>query len=283
MRRSRQFDDTIIEQIRSGEESGHIGDSLSRLVQQLTRELEFKSKIKSAMMYPVMICIVMIAVLWVMMTLVVPSLAGTLLSMGGELPLITRIVIGISNIMSAATPYTVILVVLSVMAYRMAVRIPDVRLTVDGCKLKLPIIGTMLEKIELARAARNLSALLESGIPLCSALGITQKAAKNRQTAVWFLNACRFVEMSGMNLAAALSKSGRFPAKFLQLVEVGINSGQICEILNRVAEQYEKEVDTALKRVTSLIEPLMIVFVGLIAGTVVISIFLPMFSISDML
>jgi len=93
--------------------------------------------------------------------------------------------------------------------------------------------------------------------------------------------ACRLVEISGMNLAAALSKAGSFPALMLQLIEVGINSGQVCDVLDKISEQYEKEVDTSLKRITSLIEPIMIIVIGIIVGVVVISIMLPMFSLTD--
>ena len=114
---SGQFDNATVEQIKAGEESGSILDTLSRLMAQYEREIEFKSKIKSAMMYPIIICVVMVVVLWVMMTLVVPSLAETLISMGGELPLITKIVIGASNGMAVMTPYLIVFIIASVIAY----------------------------------------------------------------------------------------------------------------------------------------------------------------------
>ena len=141
----------------------------------------------------------------------------------------------------------------------------------------------MLEKIELSRFCRNLSAMQKSGIALVGSLKTVQAAIKNTKISMAVEKATRLVEISGMNLSNALAKAGSFPAMMLQLIEVGINSGQICEVLDKIAIQYEKDVDVGLKRVTSLIEPAMIVVVGLLAGTVVISIFLPMFSLADSL
>ena len=281
MQRSGQFDNAVVRQVNAGEESGNMSDTLARLTGQTEREIEFSGKIKNAMMYPIMICIVMIVVLWVLMTMVVPSLAQTLISMGGELPLITKIVIGVSSFMSKAALYIFIIGIALVAAYRMALRDKGFKLKNDTFKLKIPIVGNMLEKIELSRFCRNLSAMQKSGISLVHSLKIVVEAVKNKKIAEAVQKSCRLVEMTGMNLSAALAKSGDFPAMMLQLIEVGIDSGGICNVLDRIAEQYEKEVDTGLKRITSLIEPAMIVVVGLLAGTVVISIFLPMMSIAD--
>lgn len=281
MKKTSYFDEATVEQINAGEESGNINETIARLIKQMERDMEFKSKLKNAMIYPVIICIVMVAVLWVMMTMVVPSLADTLVSMGGELPLITEIVIAVSHAMKAATPYMVLCLLVLVVAYKFAVRHRPFKLVVDTYKLKIPIAGGMLEKIELSRFAKNLSAMQKSGITLVRSLNIVNAAVKNVFLAQKIEKACRLVELSGMNLATALSKSGNFPKMMLQLIEVGINAGQITDVLDRISVQYENEVDVLLKRVTSLIEPIMIVFVGLLAGTVVISIFLPMFSLMD--
>ena len=283
MRKSGQFDVAMVQQINSGEEAGNICDTLVRLTEQIDREIEFKSKIKSAMMYPIIICVVMVIVLWVMMTLVVPSLADTLISMGGELPLITKLVISASNLMAASTPYLIIGIILLVIGYKVAVTNTDFKLKIDSLKLRIPIVGKMIEKIELSRFCRNLSAMQKSGIALVGSLKTVQTAIKNAEISKYVEKAATLVEISGMNLSNALAKAGSFPAMMLQLIDVGINSGQICEVLDNIAVQYEKDVDVGLKRVTSLIEPIMIVVVGLLAGTVVISIFLPMFSMTDSL
>ena len=280
-RKTNQFDEAIVEQITAGEESGTINNALNRIVAQMEREIEFKGKIKSAMMYPIIICVVMVIVLWVLMTVVVPSLANTLVSMGGELPLITKVVIGVSDFMAKSTPYLITGLILAVIAYRIAVKNKKIKLYIDSYKLRIPIIGKMLEKIELSRFCSNLSAMQKSGITLVSSLKIVKAAIKNQRIASYVEKACTLVEISGMNLSTALSKAGTFPSMMLQLIEVGIESGQITEVLDRISLQYEKETDVSLKRLTSLIEPIMIVVVGLLAGVVVISILLPMFALTD--
>lgn len=283
MRKTGQFDTSMVQQINAGEEAGNIDETLERLTDQIEHEIEFKGKIKSAMMYPIIICVVMVIVLWVMMTLVVPSLAETLISMGGELPLITKIVIGASEFMAASTPYIILLTIALIIGYRIMLRNKSIKLKIDGYKLKIPIVGGMIEKIELSKFCRNLSAMQQSGIALVGSLKTVQSAIKNEEIARAVKKAARLVEISGMNLSNALAKAGSFPAMMLQLIDVGINSGQVCEVLDKIAVRYEKDVDVGLKRITSLIEPILIVVVGLLAGTVVISIFLPMFSMTDSL
>ena len=201
--------------------------------------------------------------------------------MGGELPLITKAVIGVSNFMSASSPYLLALALLVVIGYKTAVKNPKIRSMSDAYKLKIPVIGKMLEKIELSRFCTNLSAMQSSGIPLAVSLKTVAEAVKNKKIANEIEKATRLVEISGMNLGAALSRAGSFPQMMIQLIEVGIESGQIGPVLDRISLQYEKETDAALKQITSLIEPIMIIVVGILAGTVVISIMLPMFSLTD--
>ncbi len=280
MKKSEMFPYASIEQIRAGEESGTVTAALKRLIIQTEKELEFTAKLRNAMVYPIVICIVMVAVLWVLMTVVVPSLSATLIGMGGELPLITRIVINLSEFMSKASPYFIVLIVGSIIAYKILIRNSDIKYMVDTNKLKIPLVGSMLEKIELSRFCRNLSAMQASRITLVRSIKIVDATVKNTNISQAIKKASRLIEISGMGLGTALSKSGNFPSLMLQLIEVGISSGQICNVLDKIAQQYEKEVDASLKWITSLIEPIMIIAVGLIAGTVVVSIFIPMFSIA---
>lgn len=281
MKKSNQFDDALVKQINAGEEAGNINDTLKRVIAQMEREIAFKGKIKGAMIYPIMICIVMVIVLVVMMTMVVPTLAETLVSMGGELPMITKIVIGVSNFMTKTMPYFITLVIAAFIGYRIMIKDKNIKQYIDTYKLKIPIVGKMLEKIELSRFCRNLSAMQKSGISLVSSLKIVTTAVKNQCIAANIEKACKLVEISGMNLAEALRKSGNFPETMTRLIEVGINSGQICQVLDKISLRYEDEVDASLKKITSLLEPVMIVFVGIIAGVVVISVFIPMWNVVD--
>ena len=281
IKRSEQFEDATVEQLKAGEEAGNINETIVRLIHHYERELEFKGKIKNAMIYPIIISLVMVAVLWVMTAVVVPTLAETLISMGGELPLITRIVIGVSGFVSKSTPYMIILTVALIIGWKALLKNNEIKLAVDSRMLKIPIIGAMLEKIELSRFCRNLSAMQKSGISLVSSLKIVSAAVKNKKIANSVNKAAKLVEISGINLATALGKAGRFPPMMLQLFEIGVDSGKITDVLDKTAERYEREIDGSLKRITALVEPAMIIIVGLLAGTVVISIFLPMFSIVD--
>ena len=276
-----QIETAIYEQIKAGEESGRMNETLSRVIAQLERDKEFRGKVKSAMMYPVIICVVMAVVLWVMMTMVVPKLAATLVSMGGELPLVTKIVIGTSNLMKKATPFLILAAAAAVVLYRIMVKNPDIRIKVDSVILKIPIVGEMIEKTELSRLCQNLSAMQESGITLVSSLNIVKQTVKNTYIMTALDKARRLIEVSGINLAVALSRVGSFPQMMIQMLEVGINTGKITDVLDKLSERYETEVDTGLKRITSLIEPILIVVVGLLAGTVVVAIFIPMWQITD--
>lgn len=278
-----QFDEAIAKQIAAGEESGDVVETIARIVSQMERDAEFKAKIKSAMIYPVIICVVMIVVLWVMMTVVVPTLAETLISMGGELPLITKMVIGASSFMKSATPFLIIFIIAAIIGYKMGRRNDDFKYETDKLKLRIPIIGSMIEKIEFSKFCRNLSAMQKSGITLVSSLKTVEAAIKNSKIAKEIDKACRLVEISGMNLSAALSKSGKFPSLMLQLIEIGISSGQICDVLDRIATQYEKETNETLKRITGMLEPAMIIITGCAVGIIVVSIMLPMFSMTDVI
>jgi len=141
----------------------------------------------------------------------------------------------------------------------------------------------MIEKIELSKFCRNLSAMQKSGITLVSSLKTVETAVKNSKIAKEIDKACRLVEISGMNLSVALSKTGNFPPLMLQLIEIGISSGQICDVLDRIALQYEKETNESLKRLTGLLEPSMIVISGCAVGLIVVSLMLPMFSMTDVI
>lgn len=275
------FDVSTIKQLEAGEQSGNVPEALERLVKQYERDLEFSGKIKNAMIYPCLILSVMVIVLWVLMTMVVPALSATLISLGGELPAITQIVIAVSGFVKASTPYMIVGVITAVIMYKKMMKQKHFKLTVDTFKLRLPIIGSMLMKIEMSRFCRNLSAIQDSGIALVPSLAVTQSAIKNGKLKAATEKASKLVEMSGESLSSALAKTRSFPPLMIQLIEVGVNAGRITGILNKIAAQYEKEVDASIKKITGLIEPIMIILVGLLAGTVVMAMYLPILSLVD--
>lgn len=275
------FGQSDIMQLKAGEESGNVPYTLTQLVIRYTREIEFANKIKAALTYPIIIMIVMFIVLWVLMTMVVPMLAQTLLGLGGEIPVITRLVIAVSEFMRYSTPFIFFGGFVTVLAYKKFMQDESISRKVDELKLKIPIVGTVLTKIEMSKFCRNLSSIQKSGIALVPSLIATGASIKNRYFKNALVKATRLVEISGINLSTALSKSGKFPVMMEQLIEIGISAGRITETLDKIADQYEKEVDFSIKKMASLMEPIMIIIVGLMAGTVVMSVFLPILSITD--
>ena len=281
METTKQFSITTVQQVKSGEDSGNVPQILNRISTEIAREMEFKKKIKGAMTYPIIICVVMTVVLWVLMTIVVPSISKTIIGLGGELPIITKIVIAVSNAMTKATPIVIVLAILGVILYKYMCRNKIFKYSVDKAKIQLPIFGKIIEKLELSRFCKSLAAMQESGIPLVRSLNITQNALKNTYIKRMIEKSARLVEVSGLNLSLALAKGGKFPELMIQLIEVGVNTGKTDEVLNRISNQYEKEIDNSIKKITTMIEPLMIIVVGALAGTVVISMFLPLMSVMD--
>lgn len=281
METTKQFSITVTQQVKSGEDSGNVPRTLKRISDEIIREMEFKKKIKGAMIYPIIICVVMTAVLWVLMTLVVPTISKTIMGLGGELPAITKIVIAVSNIMTKATPFIILTAILSVFVYKYMCRNKAFKYRIDKFKITMPIFGKIIEKIELSRFCKSLSAMQESGIPLVRSLHITQNALKNTYIKKMVEKSARLVEISGLNLSLALAKGGKFPELMIQLIEVGVNTGKTDEVLNRICNQYEKEIDTSIKKITTLIEPIMMIVVGALAGTIVLSMMLPLMTICD--
>lgn len=281
MEKTKQFTLPIIQQVKSGEDSGNVPQTLNRISAELARDMEFKKKIKGAMTYPIIICVVMIMVLWVLLTFVVPNISKTIIGLGGELPLITKIVIAVSNIISTATPFIIISIAFAAFLYKYLCRNKIFKYNMDKTKIQMPMFGKLIEKLELSRFCKSLASMQESGITLVRSLNITQNALKNTYIKKMVEKSARLVEVSGLNLSLALAKGGKFPELMIQLIDVGVNTGRTDEVLNRIANQYEKDIDSSIKKITSLIEPLMIVIVGTLAGTVVVSMFLPLMAVMD--
>ena len=281
MEKTKQFTIPVIQQVKSGEDSGNVPQTLNRISAEFTRDIEFKKKIKGAMTYPIIVCTVMIMVLWVLLTFVVPNISKTIIGLGGELPTVTKIVISVSNAMAIATPFIVLSVVLAAPLYKYLCRNKIFKYNVDKAKIQMPVFGKLIEKLELSRFCKSLASMQESGITLVRSLNITQNALKNTYIKKMVEKSARLVEVSGLNLSLALAKGGEFPELMIQLIEVGVNTGKTDVVLSRIANQYEREIDNSIKKITSIIEPLMIMVVGSLAGMVVIAMFLPLMSIMD--
>lgn len=280
--KSKYVPESLTHQIKAGIDSGDVSSALSRIVITLEQELDLQSKVVTASIYPAFIGIVMVVVMFVLMVMVVPSMAGQLVSMGGEMPGITLFVLDISDFLSNYVIHMVVGTLFIVAVYKIAIKKVGVfRLFMAKVKLKMPIIGDLLLKLDLSKFCRGLSSLQSCGITLSKSLQITNKVLVNDLMAKKVAELAELVEIHGMDLSSAMAKVGGFPQLMTQLVLVGVSSGNLTEVLDKIADQYEKDVDALIKRATSMLEPLMIVIIGVCVGTVVISMFLPMFSLLD--
>lgn len=277
-RHPQTFPPLMLSIVRVGESGGFLGGALSSIAESYRREAELQNKIRAAVTYPIIVLIIAIIGVLVMVTFVVPIFADMFAGLGSELPLPTQILVTLSNNMWWVLPALAIIVLAAVIWWRANKHTEQVRRTLDPIKLKLPVFGKLTTKIAVARFARNLSMMLQAGVPIIQALGIVGQASNN-----WKIEqAVRDVQESirqGRSFSAPLAKAEVFPAMVPQMVSVGEESGTLTEMLTSIADFYEDEVETATSQLSSTIEPLLIVGLGIIIGGMVISLYLPIFTL----
>ncbi|MET0811890.1 MAG: type II secretion system F family protein [Microbacterium sp.] len=272
------FPPLMISLVRVGEAGGFLGQSLSAVAKAYESESELVDKVRAATTYPIIVlCIALLAVIG-MVTFIVPIFEQMFHSLGGELPLPTQILVTISHNMIWILP---LLIVLTAVAWVWWVRnrhTEAVRRFVDPIKLRMPIFGKLATKIAVARFSRNLSMMLNAGVPLLQALQIVGQASNNwaiEQAVVRVQESVR----DGKSFAAPLAKAGVFPPMVSQMVSVGEESGTLPAMLESIADFYEAEVVTATEQLTSTIEPILIVILGVVIGGMVLSLYMPIFSL----
>ncbi len=267
--------------VRAGEAGGMLGDILKRLADYQERQANLQRRIRGALAYPAVVLLVTAGALAALMTFVVPTFASMLTDLGAALPASTRLVIQASEIvrrfwMPALASFAGILIWF-VLSYR---RSPAFRLQLDTLLLRLPVLGDLARKSAIARFSRTLGALLTGGVPLPAALEITAETAGNGAVEAALLQTLEAVK-AGNTISSRLARAGLFPAMVVQMVSVGERTGGLAEMLTRISDYYEVEVDTALGTVTSLIEPVLIVLMGIAVAAVLIAMYLPMFEITQ--
>lgn len=271
------FDHLYVSMIRAGEVGGSIDTVLKSTADQLEKQVELNRKVRGAMTYPIVVVAVIAIIFLVMMTVVVPVFKKLFKSLGGQLPLPTRIVISISNVLlSWELLLVIVVVVLGVIGFRRWIATESGRLRWDSFKMKPPIFGDLAHKAALSRFASTLSSLLSAGVPAMEALDIVASAAGN----VVVSNATLEVKSAireGRSFADPMRDNDVFPTLVVQMVEVGEQTGALDEMLQRVADFYMAEVDQTVDNLTSILEPFLIVIMGAVVGTIIISLYLPMF------
>jgi len=270
------FDDLFVNMVAAGEVAGILDSILHRLAGYMEKAMRLKSKIKGAMIYPVTIITVAVGVTAVLLVFVIPVFAQLFESFGQALPAPTQFVINLSAVTVAYAQYIFGFVVLVAVACRQSYRTEAGRF--DRFFLELPVFGDLIRKSAVARFTRTLSTLVSSGVPILDALAITARTAGNKIVERAVL-ATRVSISEGRTIAEPLTQSKVFPPMVCQMIAVGETTGALDAMLQKIAEFYEDEVDNAVANLTALMEPLVILFLGVIIGGLVISMYLPIFKL----
>lgn len=277
-RHPKTFDPLFTNMIAAGEAGGILDTILKRLATYIEKAVKLKAQVKSAMIYPVAIIVIAALVVTVILWKVIPTFATLFAGLGAELPLLTRIVIAMSNMLVQFMPLIILLLVAMAFAFRQYYATEGGRRVVDGIVLKLPVLGPIMRKIAVARFCRTLSTLMTSGVPILDGLEITAKTAGNAIIEDALFETRRSIER-GETVAAPLKTTGVFPGMVVQMIGVGEATGALDTMLAKIAEFYEEEVDTAVAGLLTLLEPVMIAFLGIVVGGIVVAMYLPIFGL----
>ncbi len=272
------FDELFVNMVEAGEIGGALDTILLRLATYREKVDALRRKIKGAMYYPAVISVVAAGATLFLITFIVPVFAKLFEGFGAELPLPTKLVLAISGIIRSNILLGIVILIGLGIGYRYLAKTPSGRLAIDRFKLKIPIMGNLLRKSIIARFSRTLGTLLNSGVPILDSLEITAKTAGNKV----IYNAIRRAVTAiaqGDTIAQPLQDTGVFPPMVVQMISVGEKTGGLDEMLEKVADFYEDEVDAAVDALTSIIEPVVIVVMGAVIGFVLISMYLPMFDL----
>jgi type IV pilus assembly protein PilC len=270
------FDELYVAMVRAGESSGQLDSVLGRLATTIEKQVALKAKVKSAMYYPAIVLGVVVIIVVLMMIIVVPTFKKLYGTLHGTLPFPTRVVIGISNIVASWAILLVLIVIAGlVFAFRRWTATDSGRLIWDRFKMRPPIVGPLVHKIALSRFVSTLSSLLGSGVGIIEALEMAADNVGNRIVALAARGAQTGVR-EGRSLAQSLAAYPVMPTMVTQMIETGEESGALDEMLERVGVFYDNEINATVSGLTTLIEPIMIVVMGVIIGAIVISLYLPM-------
>jgi type IV pilus assembly protein PilC len=272
------FDDLTVNMIEAGEAGGILDTILQRLAVYVEKAVKLKSAVKSALIYPVSVISIACLIVGALLKFVVPIFASMFTSMNVELPLPTKIVVGLSHFIGSfwwVVIGGIIALVIFVHYFR---KNPRGRYLFDAMLLKLPVLGSVLRKIAVARFTRTLGTLITSGVPILEGLAITARTSGNAVLEVALMKVRKAVE-EGRTIVDPLRESGVFPNMVTQMIGVGEATGAMDAMLQKIADFYEDEVDAATKNLLTLMEPLLIGFLGIVVGGIVISLYLPMFSL----
>ncbi len=274
------FDELYVNMVAAGETGGILDTILNRLSQHIEKSMKLKKQIKSAMVYPVTILTVAVAVIIVLMVFVIPIFAKMFTDFGGTLPSLTQMVIDISHFTQRNIVYMLASAWGIWWAIKRYYKTPQGNFNIDKWALKTPVIGDLIQKASIAKFTRTLGTLITSGVPILEGLGIVAKTSGNRVVERAIMNSRQSIS-EGKTIADPLSKESVFPPMVVQMIAVGETTGAIDSMLGKIADFYDDEVDSAVSTLTAMLEPAMMVFLGITIGTIVIAMYLPVFEMAN--
>ena len=276
----KQFDNLFVNMIAAGEAGGILDTILRRLSHYMEKAAKLKSQVKGAMIYPLITIIIAIVVIAIIMVFVIPVFKEMFEGMGGSLPLPTQIVVAMSDFVKNNILYIIGCSGLTIFAVKKYYNTEKGRILLDDLSLKLPVFGTLIRKVAVAKFTRTMSTMLTSGVAILDALDIVAKTAGNKTIEKAIYDVRSDIE-EGRTMADPLSESGVFPSMVCQMIAVGESTGALDQMLAKIADFYDEEVDQAVENMTAMIEPFMLVFLGVTIGGLVIAMYLPIFKMAS--
>ena len=277
------FSELFVAMVRAGETGGQLDTVLNRVADNFEADYKLRQKVKSAMTYPVVVAGIAVLLVTIMLLFVVPTFAEMFTGLGGTLPLPTAVLLKLSKAAKWLVPTMIVLAIGGRIAYKRGrAASADVRYHTDKLKLKVPIFGDLFQKVALSRFARTLALLLKAGVPVLQALDIVSQTTGNEVLSRAAQDVKESVR-SGETMAAPLARHGIFPPMVVQMIGVGEDTGALDAMLDKVSDFYDQEVESTTESLTALIEPLMIAVLGGIVGSMIVALYMPMFSIFDLI
>jgi type IV pilus assembly protein PilC len=270
------FPELLINMVEAGEVSGNLDDIMARMAVHFEKENKINNKIKGAMVYPIVLSILAVVVVVFLLTFVMPTFVGMFQGTGLELPMPTRILLRISDIIRNYWYIIISILLIAAVGIKRYIKTDNGRYIVDSIKFRLPIVKSTTKKVITSRFTRTLSTLLSSGVSLIQALEIVSKVVGNKVVSDGILEAKEEIR-KGISLAEPLDRIGVFPPMVVSMIRIGEDSGSLDEILDKTANFFDEEVEASIQKMTTLLEPLMIIAMAVIVGFIVIAMVMPMF------
>jgi type IV pilus assembly protein PilC len=276
------FEVLYVNMVRAGEQSGQFAETMKRIGDLLEANAKLKRKVKSALTYPVVVLSMSLVIAAGMIIFIVPVFASMYKDFGSALPGPTQFLVNLSDGAKKYSPIIIPAIVAAVWLFKHWKKTESGAWIMDGFALKAPVIGGLVQKVAIARFSRTLAQLVQSGVPILNAMEIVAKAAGNRVIEAAIMEARHAVE-HGDTLSVGLSNKACIPTLVVRMMAAGEKTGKVDEMLNSVADTFDDEVETMLASLTSLLEPLLMVFLGIVIGGIVICMFLPIFKMSEVI